>query len=188
MVAINEEVNKIVQETKNYLDNLTFTIIKAFADKDTFTEKEIKKIVEQELNIKIKSAEVRKILYKLEDLGIVYPIEAITLAPNKFDYKWGNKVKDLYKIYQIILNKQDEKIDEIEKQMPKTLYYCEECKIYYTFDEAVDNDFKCKECGSLLMENNNIYLKRLEDLKINYKKFLDNIKKHKKIAKASLRK
>jgi len=133
-------------------------IIEYIANKDKFTEKEIKR------ELKIKENEIRKILYILEELGIVYPIRVININ-NKYDSEWGNKIKDKNKIFQIIIYKELSKLEEeISKQQPY-IFYCETCDIVYNIEQADEYEYKCPECGSILIEKENYKLYELNNIK-----------------------
>lgn len=134
-------------------------IISTISSKKEFTEKELKKM------LKIKENDIRKVLYKLEEYGIIYPIGMITIKEGKFDYKWGTRIQSKEKIYEIIINKEIKEIDEQMKELPEYIYYCEECGISYDPDTAEENDYKCKECESILIEKPNMKLFELKELK-----------------------
>lgn len=181
MVSTTNTFNQIMEEIKILIeDEITRKIIEYISDKDSFTEKEIKRYIKENLDIKLRDIEIRKILYILEEEGIIYPIEPITLAPNKFDYRWGNKVKNLYEIYKKLLDDKIKKLNESEEVQEDKLYYCPDCLIYYDFDSAFDNDFKCKECGGMLQEKENPILKQINITKEKIESFLENIKKKEK--------
>jgi len=128
-------------------------VIEVIANNDEVSEKSIKKA------IKVKENEIRKVLYKLEELGIVVPIGAITLKNGKLDFKWKVKIADIEEIYKIIVNREINSIDKEIEEMPDIIYYCTNCGIPYNIDDAYENNFHCRECGSILIE------------KENYKKF-----------------
>jgi transcription initiation factor TFIIE subunit alpha len=158
---------------ENYLK-----ILEYIADKKEFTEREIKR------QLKIKEEEIRKLLYILEENNIVYPISIIN-NNGKFDFKWGNKVPDKEKLFSLLINKEINRINEEIKNTPKTLYYCTECGSAYTFDDAYENDFICKECGSLLVEKENFRIIELENILHNLQLLLDKYSSATKKEKAS---
>jgi transcription initiation factor IIE alpha subunit len=146
---------------ENYLK-----ILEYIADREEFTEKEIKK------QLKIKEEEIRKLLYILEENNIVYPISIIN-NNGKFDFRWGNKIKNKEKLFSLLINKEINRINEEIKNIPKTIYYCNECGSIYNFDDAYENDFICRECGSLLTEKENFRIIELENIIHNLQILLD---------------
>lgn len=165
----------------SYLLNENYIkILEYISDKKEFTEKEIKR------ELRIKEDEIRKLLYILEENGVVYPINIIN-NNGKFDFRWGNKITDKKELFTILINKEIDKLNKEMENTPKEIYYCEECNIGYTFDEAEENDFRCKECGSLLVEKENFRLIELENIIQNLKALLEKYTaetKKKKVAKA----
>ncbi|MGC9079186.1 MAG: hypothetical protein ACP5G1_00405 [Nanopusillaceae archaeon] len=162
------------------LNENNLRILEYIADKKEFTEKEVRR------ELKIKEEEIRKLLYILEEKGIIYPLNIIN-NNGKFDFRWGNKIPDKKKFFEKILK---DEINNVEKELnntPKTIYYCEECGIGYYHEEAYENLFKCKECGSVLKERENFryaeLLNRLENLKALYDKYVKTEEK-KRVAKA----
>jgi len=166
----------------SYLLNENYLrILEYIADKNEFTEREIKR------QLKIKEEEIRKLLYILEENNIVYPISIIN-NNGKFDFRWGNRVQDKEKLFSLLINKEINRINEEIKNTPKTLYYCNECGSAYNFDDAYENDFICKECGSLLTEKENFRIIELENiihnLQILLNKYSSKVAKKEKASKA----
>jgi len=149
-------------------------VIEAIANNDEVSEKSIKKA------IKVKENEIRKVLYKLEELGIVAPIGAITLKNGKLDFKWKVKITDIEEIYKIIINREISSIDKEIEDMPDVIYYCTECGIAYNIDEAYENNFHCKECGSILIEKENYKKFELIEIKKKLLELVENIKSAKR--------
>ena len=137
------------------LDETVQNIIKEISGRNTFTEKELKR------KLKVKENEIRKVLYKLHELGIVYPIKAVVVKEGKYDYMWGVKVKELKRIFDIVVKREIERLEKEKESLPEIVYVCEECGISFEFDTAESMDFKCPECESILMPVRN---RRLEEI------------------------
>jgi len=152
----------------------TQKVIEVLANNDEISEKSIKR------TIKVKENEIRKILYKLEELGIVAPIGAITLKDGKLDFKWKVKISDIEEIYKIIIDKEIANINKELENMKDIIYYCTECGASYDIDEAYDNNFHCKECGSILIEKENYKKQQLIEVKNKLLELLNSIKSVKK--------
>ena len=152
------------------LEDITKKIINAIVEKERFTERELKK------KLKIEDNEIRKILYRLHELGIVYPIKSIIIKENKFDYEWGLKIKDIEKIYKIIVDHEKKKLEEELNKLPDTVYVCEECGLSFDFDQAEEIDFKCPECGRILMPKPNLKKIEVKELIEKLNKLLEEVK------------
>ncbi|MEM4772576.1 MAG: hypothetical protein QW648_01035 [Nanoarchaeales archaeon] len=153
----------------------TKIIIDIIASSDEFSERLIKK------QTKIKENEIRKILYKLEDLGIVVPLGTIILKEGKYDFKWKTKIKNIDKIYKILVENEIKNIDKILESLPDKIYFCVNCKTIYDFDLAFENNFHCKECGELLIEKDNHKKEEINELKKRLLELLEEVSKVKKI-------
>jgi len=156
------------------LQPTTQKVIEVLAGNNEISEKSIKK------TIKVKENEIRKVLYKLEELGIVAPIGAITLKDGKLDFKWRVKVANMEDIYKIAISREIIKIDKELENMPDVIYYCTECGASYDIDEAYENNFQCKECGSILIERENYKKLQLIEIKNKLLELLDSTKSVKK--------
>ncbi|HIP90056.1 MAG TPA: hypothetical protein EYH22_00700 [Candidatus Nanopusillus sp.] len=139
------------------LDDNIQKIINAIAEKDTFTEKELKK------KLKIKENEIRKVLYRLHELGVVYPIKTVVIKEGKYDYEWGARINDIEEIYKIIVERELEKLEKEKSSLPEMVYMCEYCDLQFDFDKAEEYDFKCPECGSILMPKRNLRICEIEE-------------------------
>ncbi|MEM0379441.1 MAG: hypothetical protein QW038_00750 [Nanopusillaceae archaeon] len=153
----------------------TKTIIDIIANSENFSERAIRK------QTKIKENEIRKLLYKLEDLGIVVPLGTITLKDGKYDFKWKTKINDVKKIYKILVENELKNINKVLETLPDKIYFCTDCRSTYDFDTAFENNFHCKECGELLIERRNHKKEELEDLKNKLLELLEETNKVKKI-------
>jgi len=156
------------------LQPTTQKVIEALAGNNEINEKSIKKA------IKVKENEIRKVLYKLEELGIVAPIGTITLKDGKLDFKWKVKVSNLEDIYKIAIRREIMGIDKELENMPDIIYYCTECGSSYDIDEAYENNFQCKECGSILIERENYKKLQLIEIKNKLLELLNNMKSARK--------
>jgi len=149
-------------------------VIEVIANNDEVSEKSIKKA------IKVKENEIRKVLYKLEELGIVVPIGAITLKNGKLDFKWKVKITDIEEIYKIIVNKEINSIDKEIEEMPDFIYYCTNCGIPYNIDDAYENNFHCRECGSIIIEKENYKKFELIETKKRLLELIESVKSAKR--------
>ncbi|MEM4915258.1 MAG: hypothetical protein QXT85_00705 [Nanopusillaceae archaeon] len=153
----------------------TKTIIDIIANNEEFSERLIKK------QTKIKENEIRKVLYKLEDLGIVVPLGTIILKDGKYDFKWKTKIKSIDEIYKILVENEIKNIDKILETLPDRIYFCVNCKAIYDFDLAFENNFHCRECGELLIEKENHKKEEIIELKKRLLELLEEVSKIKKI-------
>jgi len=168
-IFINTKTTYIYLMSSWILQPTVQKIIEVIANNNEISEKSIKKA------IKLKENEIRKVLYKLEELGIVVPVGAITLKNGKLDFKWKVKITDIEDIYRIIVNREIYSIDREIEEMPDVIYYCTDCGISYNIDDAYENNFHCKECGSILIEKENYKKFELIETKKKLLELIENI-------------
>lgn len=104
--------------------------------------------------------DVRKILHKLyEHMLVKYKR---TRDPNVGWYTYYWKLTD--ERPELILEDRKRKVIAKLKELlnyeeSNTFFYCDNCKIRYTYNEALANLFQCPRCGNYLIEYDNTKIK-----------------------------
>lgn len=127
--------------------------------------------------------QIRNILYRLSDHGLVSSIRKKDKRKGWYTYFW--KIETL-KSLEFLRNIQIKKIDQISHQVrkrkTKTFYVCERCNIEFNEENALLYDFTCNECGGLFsMKDNTKVLKE-------FNRNLDKLKKKLKIVDEEIKK
>lgn len=121
--------------------------------------------IAKELNVKVN--EIRKKLYLLSEQGFVTYRRTRDKDTGLFIYYW--KV-NLDQINEILLNRKRlvlEKLkDRLENEQNTLFYYCPQDNIQFSFDEALENEFKCPKCGSSLQYYDSEKTRRFLEYKI----------------------
>lgn len=111
-------------------------------------------IIAEELELEIN--EVRNILYKLLEHNIVRFIRKKDRIKGWYICYWDfndHMVPQLkHKLLKEKLGKMEERLKEEESAQ---FYLCPRGCIRLTFDDAIEQSFKCQECGSILQEQDN---------------------------------
>lgn len=108
-----------------------------------------KKSSDEDLALKVKlgNNETRALLNKMYEGGLV-DYSTKQSKSGWYTYLWNVKTEAIKRI--------DEETKHPNIPENKDIYVCPKCyessKILYTFDEAVENKFKCLECGNDLVE------------------------------------
>lgn len=110
--------------------------------------------IARELNLRVN--DVRKLLYELSKQGFVAYTRTAKGDGRWYSYYWYT---DIDMIRQSI----NKRIDEVTRilserlayEASQTFYMCPNDLSRYTFDEALENNFKCIQCGSELVEIDN---------------------------------
>ncbi len=130
-------------------------IINLLEKQKTFDETDISEKLELGMNI------VRKILYSLSELGIVYYTKK--RHPEKkwwYVYSWTFDVNGVYSKYIKFLKKQLKEKEELLAD--KSLcFICKRCNRKLEYSDALASDFKCSHCRRMLKE-----VKRRGDAKL----------------------
>jgi len=113
--------------------------------------------------------QVRNILYKISDFGLVSSIRKKDKKKGWYTYFW--KI-EILKALEFLKENLSKKIDNIEHQIKsretKRFYVCERCHIELNEENALLNNFTCNECGALLVLKDNS--KMVRDLRKNKEK------------------
>jgi len=111
--------------------------------------------------LKVRVSEVRSTLNKLHTIRLTEYSRSKDSDTGWYTYKWIVRHNNVMGITKII----DDEIAEKLKNIPDTVYYCENCgDEAWTFDEAIDMQFKCPRCGSILTEADEKFKEKLKKL------------------------
>ena len=139
------KVITMLREIGVEVDELTERILGMLERKENISEN----VVAQKLKLKINEA--RKLLYKLNSIGFVTYIKQ--RDPDKkwwYLYYWSldkNKLRDIYLQYKKaqLTKKKQQLLDE-----KKYVFECINCQKKFIYEDALENDFSCQECGNIL--------------------------------------
>ena len=108
--------------------------------------------------LKITINQTRNILYKLADYGLV----SFTRKKDKknggwYTYFW---TLDAYKSLVVLRNNLEKSVIHLEHQLnskqTKQFYYCENCDVEMSEENALMHDFTCPECGEVFLAKDNV--------------------------------
>lgn len=113
--------------------------------------------------------QVRNILYKLADFGLVSSTRKKDKKKGWYTYFWKIEVfKSLEYLRNIYSTNVDQMVNQIKSRELKQFYVCETCNVEYTEENALAYDFTCPECGNVFAVKDNT--KVLKDLAKNLEK------------------
>ncbi len=121
--------------------------------------------------------QTRNILYKLSDKGLVSSIRKKDKKKGWYTYFWKMEViKALEYLKAVKINRINKINQQIENRENKEFYVCERCNIELTEEEALLQDFICKECGDVFARKDNTkILKELRKISDKLKKEVEEI-------------
>lgn len=114
--------------------------------------------IARKLNLTINQA--RNVLYKLSDLGIVgFSRKKDKKEGGWYTYFWSLKIeKSFLLLQQKIINEIKNAEFHIASKKSKTFYFCKNCDIEMSEENALAHNFTCPECGEVfeLRENTQV--------------------------------
>ena len=113
--------------------------------------------------------QLRNILYKLSDEGIVSSVRKKDKRKGWYTYFWKIEIfRSLDFLRQILEKKINQMNHQIESREKKFFYVCKRCNIEFNEENALLRDFTCGECGEVFVTKDNTKL--LKELKKNLDK------------------
>src|SRR3989344_188972 len=107
--------------------------------------------------LKLTINQTRNILYRLADEGLVSFVRKKDIKKGGwYIYFWTlNTGKSLIKFRDKLLRGLENLKQQKETKKTKTFFYCSNCKIEYTEENALINEYTCPECGEILQLKDN---------------------------------
>jgi transcription factor E len=100
--------------------------------------------------------QVRNILYKLADKGLVSSIRKKDKKKGWYTYFWKIEIlKSLEFLKEILLKRKEQILAQIKSRETKEFYSCKGCNIEFTEENALLKDFTCSECGEIFSRKDN---------------------------------
>jgi len=108
--------------------------------------------------------QLRNILYKLSDEGIVSSVRKKDKRKGWYTYFWRIEIlRSLGFLRQILEKKINQMNHQIESREKKFFYVCKKCNIEFNEENALLRDFTCGECGEVFaVKDNTKFLKELK--------------------------
>lgn len=119
--------------------------------------------------LKMSINQVRNLLYKLNSHNLVYSNRKKDRDKGWYIYYWTfnfRHAKDL--LINIKQKEIDHLKDELKKESEHRFFVCPVEGIRVEFEEALENDYKCSECGSVLKQEDST--KRINEIEMRMNK------------------
>ncbi|MEM2874006.1 MAG: transcription factor [Candidatus Nanoarchaeia archaeon] len=145
MAATKLEV--MLSEIGIELDDATLKVLSLLQKKKSAVEEEIAK------KLKLKINDTRKLLYKLYEKRLaIYEKKADPKKKWWYIYYWSldkDRIQELFLEYK--RRQIEKKRRELEAER-KFAFACKSCETKYQYEEALETEFTCPTCGSILEE------------------------------------
>lgn len=129
------------------LDELTQQIIKILERQKLVSENRLAK----RLKLKINAA--RKLLYRLQSRGLItYVKKRDEKKKWWYLYFWSLDLNHIRELYILYLQKQLERKKQELAAEDRFVFECTICSRKYNYEDALETEFACPQCGELLVE------------------------------------
>jgi len=193
LTVLSEEIMKIpdpsIQEAVSELaGNDVIPLVKALKNKKNVSEFKLADDINEEIN------KTRNMLYRLYNANLVSFIRKKDKKKGWYIHYWTFNVERISYLINDLRKKKIERLRErLDREKNTHFYNCKNKCIRLEFDQSIDFNFKCPECGLLLNpEDNQQKIQNIEkeivDLeKVLSKKIIKPIIKEEKILKKKRR-
>jgi len=152
--------NKIIEEVVSEVAGEdVLPLVKILKNRKNVSEFKLAESIKQEVNA------TRNMLYRLYDYNLVSFIRKKDKQKGWYIYYWTFDLKRIKYLVVDLKKKRLEKLKErIEREKSSQFYSCQSKCIRLDFDQAMEFEFKCPECGELIsQEDNSENIKKIED-------------------------
>jgi len=143
--------NKIVEDVVGEVaGDDVLPLVKALKNKKNVSEFKLAENLKQEVNL------TRNMLYRLYDSNLVSFVRKKDKKKGWYIYYWTFDVKRIkYLLTKLKKNRLEKLQDRLTREQSSTFYSCGSKCIRLDFDQSMNFEFKCPECGELINEENN---------------------------------
>ncbi len=144
-------LNKILEDF--FMESIgrdVFDLFKLLRKKDYVSEF----VLAEKLNLTVN--QVRNMLYRFYSYSLVDFIRKKDKKKGWYIYYWGFDTK---RALEVALEHKQERLDLLrgllQKEENNHYFVCKDCEIRLSMEQAIENDYKCPECDSVLEQDNN---------------------------------
>ncbi len=143
--------NKIVEDVVSEVAGEDVVpLIQALKNKKNVSEFKLADTIKQEVNI------TRNMLYRLYDVNLVSFVRKKDKKKGWYIYYWTFDSKKIKHLLSNLKKKRLVKLkDRLEREKTNQFYTCPDKCIRLDFDQSMDFEFKCPECGELIEQEDN---------------------------------
>ena len=147
MRVTNKIVDEIVSEVAG---EDVLPLVDALKNKKNVSEFKLAETIKQEVNA------TRNMLYRLYDYNLVSFVRKKDKQKGWYIYYWTFETKKIKHLVQTLKEKRLAKLKErLEREQSSHFYACTNQCIRLDFDQSMEFEFKCPECGELIHQEDN---------------------------------
>lgn len=158
---MNDRINALMRFVENYVGTDGAKVFRALFESN-------KELSYNDIITKtgLDEQTVRRVLYELNELGLVIYRRVQSAEDGRFTYYW---TVNSYGINQALLNRKRLVFEKLKIRLNHeertTFFLCINDGIRLSFDEALELDFRCPKCSSILVqEDRNPYAEVLREV------------------------
>ena len=125
-------------------------LVKALKNKKNVSEFKLAENIDREIN------ETRNMLYRLYHANLVSFVRKKDKKKGWYIYYWTFNVRQVrYLMVSLKKNRLDKLRERLEREKSADFFTCANKCMRLSFDQAVDFEYKCPECGLLMFQDDN---------------------------------
>lgn len=125
-------------------------LVNALKNKKNVSEFKLADSIKQEINV------TRNMLYRLYDANLVSFTRKKDKKKGWYIYYWTFNTKNIKHLFKNIVTRKLEKLkDKLNKEKNSKFFSCDNKCMRLDFEQAIEFEFKCPECGELMNEDDN---------------------------------
>ena len=137
-------------------------LLNLLKEKENISEFDIAEVLKMSIN------QIRNLLYKLNSYNLVYSNRKKDREKGWYIYYWTFNFKHAR---DLLISRKNTEIlrlkDELEKERQHKYFTCTNDGIRYELEEALELEYKCSECGSILKQEDSTKMVNEIESKIN---------------------
>jgi len=143
--------NKVIEEViSEVAGEDVIPLVKALKNKKNVSEFSLAEKIGEEINI------TRNMLYRLYHANLVSFIRRKDKKKGWYIYYWTFNMKRIkFLIVDIKKNKLEKLKERMKRETDSNFFICDNKCMRVEFEQAVDFEFKCPECGELMEQQDN---------------------------------
>lgn len=146
-MAIRTIPKDVLDLIKNQVDPELLPLVKLLYFRRNVSEFKLS----ENLNVTIN--QIRNMLYRLQEKNLVNSIRKKDKKKGWYIYYWTFNKKQAQDLLRLIRTKRLNELKYLLKKVSSRSYFvCTSCETRLKFEDALDHNFRCPECGELLVE------------------------------------
>jgi len=160
MKLTNNVIEEVVREIAG---PETVPLVRALKNKKNVSEFKLAEDIDREIN------ETRNMLYRLYHANLVSFVRKKDKKKGWYIYYWTFNVKQVkYLMVTLKKNRLEKSKERLDREKGADFFTCSNKCMRLSFDQAIDFEYKCPECGILMFQDDNSeVIKKIEkDVKL----------------------